>query len=464
MTLDGSRQQGAGGVGLDSGFAEHLTPTEKDYKAALATGLVAVDTNVLLNLYRYHQGARDDLLRILESLRDRLFIPQQVAVEYWRNRESSIRASTGQLAQLKTEIDGHLQRLLQSVSTFANRVNMREETREQLGSLMKDCLEEVVRRVADDHVESLTLDALDTNSDPVLQRLLTVAEGRVGPPLSAEERDLAIAESERRISEQLPPGYTDAGKSGEARHGDYLIWKQVMVESQRRAMDVVLVTGDVKEDWWRREDGATRGPRLELARELAAFAGTRLFMLRPAGLFTLALEALELVVDEQSLRAAEIVDRLTEQNDSGARYPIEKAPDGRSGGYLETVVEMTSLAEDSPSLDDYLDRFQTSFPSISLRDVARRRLRSLESLGFAEVVNSRVQLTPLGEDFLEERAIEQLQDSFLRRIAGGREIRELADSASLPGLRATLRERPPSGLSPTQALLVLRWLEQLDLV
>src|SRR5690242_11422468 len=34
--------------------------------------------------------------------------------------------------------------------------------------------------------------------------------------------------------------------------GDYLVWTQVLREARQRQCDVLLVTGDVKEDWWRR--------------------------------------------------------------------------------------------------------------------------------------------------------------------------------------------------------------------
>ncbi len=54
--------------------------------SALRTGLVTLDTNVLLNLYRLHSKARDELFCILEQLGDRLWIPHQVALEFHQNQ------------------------------------------------------------------------------------------------------------------------------------------------------------------------------------------------------------------------------------------------------------------------------------------------------------------------------------------------------------------------------------------
>ncbi|NEB93188.1 DUF4935 domain-containing protein [Streptomyces bauhiniae] len=52
------------------------------------SGLVVLDTNVLLNLYRSNESTRRDTLAALARLRERLWIPHQVLAEFWRNRES----------------------------------------------------------------------------------------------------------------------------------------------------------------------------------------------------------------------------------------------------------------------------------------------------------------------------------------------------------------------------------------
>ena len=37
-----------------------------------------IDANVLLNLYRYNESPRDDLLEVLQKVGDRLWVPHQV--------------------------------------------------------------------------------------------------------------------------------------------------------------------------------------------------------------------------------------------------------------------------------------------------------------------------------------------------------------------------------------------------
>jgi hypothetical protein len=70
-------------------------------------------------------------------------------------------------------------------------------------------------------------------------------------------------------------------------------------------------------------------------------------MLRPGNLFDRAMDALSLPINEESVRAAETVDRLVverglRRRGQDGRFSLEKLPDGRSGDYLETLIEMTA--------------------------------------------------------------------------------------------------------------------------
>jgi hypothetical protein len=52
------------------------------------TGIVGLDTNVLLGLYRMSDPVREHLLEILTKLKGRLFVPHHVAAEFQRSRIS----------------------------------------------------------------------------------------------------------------------------------------------------------------------------------------------------------------------------------------------------------------------------------------------------------------------------------------------------------------------------------------
>ena len=76
--------------GLYDGFDAYRTATAADYQRLLTKSLVVLDANVFLDLYRYSEQTRRDLFAVMERLGDRLWVPRQVLVEFWRNRESRL--------------------------------------------------------------------------------------------------------------------------------------------------------------------------------------------------------------------------------------------------------------------------------------------------------------------------------------------------------------------------------------
>ncbi|MDG4803140.1 PIN domain-containing protein [Micromonospora sp. WMMD980] len=458
------------GRGLFDGFEGYRTPTAENYKEVLLRGMVVPDANVLLNLYRYNTQTRKDLFAVFGKLGARLWVPHQVAREFWRNRESASRdlrdSANGTIATLEENRN----RALQEIRTWANRIALPSERIASMRKLLEGAFEAVVEEVSE-VVSAETLGpAADTNRDSILQYLEAVLDQRVGQPLDAALEPDAVKEGLRRIAEEIPPGYKDKGKSDGREVGDYLLWAQVLEEAERRKCDVLIVTGDVKEDWWRKERGELRGPRLELIAELRRRTGCNLYMLRPDSLLIHAKDVLRLAISDKSVQEVERVERSlstgfsTDGSGSDGRFLLDKLPEGRKGGYLNIIAEMTRLARDSPGLDEFLSRFQDRFPSITLKDVARRRMRVLVSLGLANIADNSVVLTSFGRALVREPRLEALQEAMLSRIQGAAEVMDLAQSYPMSELRAKLHAGPPAGLSATQARLVLRWLEQLELI
>lgn len=457
--------------GLFDGFEGYRSPTEEDYRRVLTKGLVVPDANVLLNLYRYNAQTRTDLFAVLAKIGDQLWVPHQVITEFWRNRESALRDPQVISDRTVASLDELREQSVEVLSAWAKRIALPPE---QI-SEMRKVIENAYQAVSDDiakrmGTETLGLAGVNTNDDTILQSLDPILCGRIGLPLEGAEYAEAVKEGERRLAAGIPPGYRDSSKkNSQLAAGDYLVWAQVLSEAQKRHCDVLLITGDVKDDWWRKEYGQIRGPRTELVQELRERVDSQLFMLRPDSLLFHAKKVLRVKVSDESVQDVERVDRsrsISQSTASGTagRYPLEKLPEGRGGNYLNTLIEMARIAEDEPDLEQFLDGFQERFPTITLREVARRRMKVLLSLGLANITNNRVSLTSLGQRFVTERRLDLLQETFLSRIAGAAEVRELAGAMPVNELRVRLREAPPTDLSATQALLVLRWLEQLDLL
>jgi hypothetical protein len=330
---------GDAGRGLYDGFEGYQTPTTADYQGVFRSGMVIPDANVLLNLYRYTDQARDDLLLILERLGDQLWVPHQVLVEFWRNRDSVLRdpRDTDKAAQ---ELSGARDRTMVTFRTWANRVSLAPEESKRLLDALSGGFEAVIDGVDRFSDASAIESARDTDKDAVLKRLESILAGRVGSPLGDEDYKVAVTEGLRRVDAREPPGYLDKPKDDDGAAGDYLVWEQVLVEAERRRCNVVFVTGDVKEDWWRREAGEQRGPRLELVNEMRTRCETRLFMLRPPGLLSLAGEVLSVAVHKESVENTDRVDRIVAEEEGALP----------NGGWSANALEvlLSRLEEEAP--------------------------------------------------------------------------------------------------------------------
>ncbi|MFE1902220.1 PIN-like domain-containing protein [Streptomyces gardneri] len=304
-------EEQATGRGIFDCDGAHRTPLKSDYERIFQSGMVVLDTNVLLNLYRSNARTRQDTFAVLSKLRDRLWVPHQVLTEFWRNRElksilhhHSTRAKETSLALDKVRRSAHdaVDRWMKDVRLKQDEgVTLRiDEGLKTLAEVI-DGLQEIIDAQAE---RDALLGTAETHSDPVLAELEPLLQGRIGEPLPTGEYDKAVQAAQKRADEEIPPGYEDfKTKPPERAAGDYLLWVQLLKEAQNRTGDVLLVTGDVKKDWWHPKDGdiAAR-PRAELLVELREHADAQLYMLTPADLLKWAEELLDgLDVDKDSV-------------------------------------------------------------------------------------------------------------------------------------------------------------------
>src|SRR5262249_17420833 len=133
-----------------------------------------------------------------------------------------------------------------------------------LGPTVED-IEDKIRELSVDDAFAQAQE--DTAKDPIIAAISTILQKNVASPLSADELIGAKEVAKERYLKGTPPGWKDAKKKKNPE-GDYLIWHQTLQEAKRRGVDVLFVTGDVKDDWWRKEKGEARGPLPELAHEM----------------------------------------------------------------------------------------------------------------------------------------------------------------------------------------------------
>lgn len=262
--------------GLRDQFSQFYAPDEDAIATAMKTGLVVPDANVLLNLYRFQSAARDQLFGALEKLSERLWIPYQVALEFHRNRLNVIAEQEAYFGKTEKELTDATEGLRAKFRAFRARIALSPENARDI--------EETITRLGD-LVEKVVGEADEANeirlyvhaSDEVLARIDALFENRVGTSMEPGELEEAKKEAERRITEKIPPGYLDRKKDDPT--GDYLVWRQLLMEAKARNLPVVFISDDTKEDWYQQFKGMTLSARRELREEMTREAGVPLLML-----------------------------------------------------------------------------------------------------------------------------------------------------------------------------------------
>lgn len=290
--------------GLYDGFEGYRTPTKDDLRGAVRSSLVVLDTNVLLNLYDVHGTTLDDFIKVFDALGERLFIPHQVMDEFWRNRRTVIAENQGKHRE-RDRIEESFSDIRATFTKWYSRVV------ERGGMPPKDRIRELDEAVAalldyiDDQTQlsNPTTPDTPTQDDHVLARLEHLLNGHVGPAPEDTERERLVREGEARVKKKVPPGYMDAVKSPDRAVGDFLVWHQTIAESRARGLPVLLVTQDLKEDWWADRGTSSMRARPELVAELRREAQQALLMIRSFDLLELG-EHVGVTVSKQALEEA----------------------------------------------------------------------------------------------------------------------------------------------------------------
>lgn len=271
---------------------EFLDLNEKEKRELCDQGVFVFDTNVLLNLYRYTKKTRETLLKALEKLESRIWMPEHVAYEFMKNRPAVIFSATDNY----NNFDKKIEEFLGTCKTELRLENNSTEITD-----LRNKLEEWIKSVKETNLE-----VQSPSEDFILNKLLKLFEGKTGESFAEEEKKQIIQEGAVRYEKGLPPGYKDAkkelNKDDNNAYGDLIVWKQILRYAKENKKDIVFVTGDQKEDWWLKVAGRTVGPRTELRKEFFSETdGQKFHMYTTSGFLEFYIEQNKMTVDKKMI-------------------------------------------------------------------------------------------------------------------------------------------------------------------
>ena len=230
------------------------------------------DANILLHCLRHPKDVRDQFLRLFGVLRESLWIPYQVGLEFHRNRldvEFGSRDAYDRVAEDCTAV--------------------LEKARDRLGQLRAHPVIDIERelnaldRFVTDFRARLRTDKENHPTQAIseaLDRLTELLEGRVGEKWKDDQLKALQREGEERYANKIPPGYKDSRKgTGQfGKYGDLIIWKDMITKAEQEQRPVVFISDDVKEDWWWIHRGERLGPRPEIIQEFKECSGQSFYI------------------------------------------------------------------------------------------------------------------------------------------------------------------------------------------
>lgn len=303
-------------------FAEYYNLPDERIKEIWDNSLIVLDTNVLLNLYRYKEEARNEFINIIKSYKERLWIPYQVGFEFHRNRESII---------IKNKVAYRLvkDKLTEQLDKFVNFLNSNGDLTRHPYIDTKDIQKRVTQFSAS---ISKTLDKQQnehpdySQNDDILNAITELFDGRVGGDFTDKDIEAIYKEGEKRYANKVPPGYCDEknkkDKGKRRLYGDLIVWKQTINHCKELEKDIIFITDDHKPDWWD-EIGGKHTPRKELIREFIDSTGQNILIYDSSRFLDYAKRRNKIKVSPKTIREVEKVkqeDIETTQRSEKAHY------------------------------------------------------------------------------------------------------------------------------------------------
>lgn len=247
---------------------------QKDFIKTLNNNatIIVLDTNVILDLFRFSLHTSLNLLEILEACKEKIWIPNQVFKEYTKNKFKVFGDSKNRYKNFeknlkdiinKTETD--INKLLKNSHryNYFGIENFKNELTDSFSNL-KSIVEEYKNNIGIEYNE------IQLGKNEFLERIDEFIEtqesnGRVGKNLTLKRKLKLLTEGELRYRYKIPPGFEDDNKEGIDKFGDLFVWKEILNLSENNTLkNVIFITSDEKNDWWDKNKSGL----LEIKKEL----------------------------------------------------------------------------------------------------------------------------------------------------------------------------------------------------
>ena len=339
----------------------HRDVDQLNFKKIWQGGLFVFDSNVLLDLYRLPQTAKEDLISIFknEKFKSQIWIGFQVILEFLNNRYEAISDQKNKFHAVRTILEDSIEQheqLINSLNTELSSLKLKQrhslidpdkfitnKTAENTTKFLHDFIDEL---------EKLEKKQSDVDSSDKLKNdVFNIFDGKIGLGFDKKKLQEIYKEGDRRYDAKIPPGFKDIKKEGSylyedkeyiRKYGDLILWKEIIEKAKElKSKYVVLVTGDVKEDWWFEKRGKKLGPRRELLNEIYSECPDldTFYMYDTSTFLQYAKKELEIAISETSISDAKQLIEFSRQKRQESKEGMIYIPDAirDTAGIFENI-------------------------------------------------------------------------------------------------------------------------------
>ena len=256
------------GKSMSEVFKGYSKYSDNEYKQIWEDGIIVIDTNILLNFYRYSNETREELYKTLEAVKDRLWIPYQVAYEYFKDKKIVITDTYKAFNELLSETKSCFNKLSNTIeNTATKQLKCKNDVLKKLNTYYKE-IHNIIKTEQESKKEN-------ANEEKVENLIFNLFNNSIGDKIIGDEYEKMKEEGLNRIRNKIPPGYKDSNKE---ENGDYYIFYSMIKYAKEKQKHIIFITDDTKEDWFIRILGEKKGGDYRLLNEFYKETGKLLLI------------------------------------------------------------------------------------------------------------------------------------------------------------------------------------------
>ena len=232
--------------------------------------IIIPDTNILLYLYKCSFNSSQNIVELLNKVRDKIFVPSRVYEEYIAHKDN-------EQAKIDKKYDKFTKDLRNQVNEVKVKISGSISESRKYGFPNCDVLEIGINNHLDNTVQAILAYARSLSSEKQQKSVQIANVEQLIQFLQTREKVLPkpnilqvmeyVKEGEFRFRYKMPPGYMDEEEKDKQakkdaskdnfegrirKYGDLFVWKDILkIGSDANPETTVLfLTNDIKEDWW----------------------------------------------------------------------------------------------------------------------------------------------------------------------------------------------------------------------